>query len=109
MTATQFPWEALFYVHVFVSRGRQLCSLFYPVRQLHHVCHVDAEEDVRNLRQFRPGLDPPPVALLFLCTERALHRCRPKPGKFLSDKVFPIYYTLSKLSTKSCGQHYQQL
>ena len=36
------PLKAHFYVHVFVSGGRQLCSLLYPVRQLHHVCRVDA-------------------------------------------------------------------
>ena len=60
MTEAQFPWEALFYVHVFVSGVRQLCSLLYPVRQLHHVCRVDAEEDVQYFRQLRPGLDPPP-------------------------------------------------
>ena len=41
-----------------------------------------------SFRQLRPGLDPPQVVVLFLCSERALHRCRPHPGKFLSDKVF---------------------
>ena len=82
--------KAHFYVQIFVSGGRQLCSLLYPVRQLHHVCRVDAEESVQDFRQLRPGLDPPQVALLFLCAERALHRCRPHPGKFLSDKVFSL-------------------
>jgi len=33
-------------VHVFISSSRQLHPLLYPVRQLHHVCRVDAEEDV---------------------------------------------------------------
>lgn len=42
---------ALFYVHVFVSLGHQLYSLFYLVRQLHHVCRVEAEEDVQDFRQ----------------------------------------------------------
>lgn len=80
--------KALFHVHIFVSGGRQLCSLLYPVCQLHHVRRVDAEEDVQDFRQLRPGLDPPQVVVLLLCAERALHRCRPHPGKFLSDKVF---------------------
>ena len=48
--------KALFHVHVFVSGGRQLCSLLYPFCQLHHVCRVDAEEDVQDFRQLRPGL-----------------------------------------------------
>ena len=82
--------KALFYVHVFVSGGRQVCSLFYSVRLLHHVCRVDAEEDVQDYRQLRPGLDSPQVVVLFLFAERALHRCRPHPGKFLSDKVFSL-------------------
>ena len=82
--------KILFFVHVFVSGGRQLCSLFYPVRQLHYVCRVDAEEDVQDFLQLLPGLDSPQVVVLFLCAERALHRCRPHPGKFLSDKVFSL-------------------
>ena len=44
----------------FVSGGRQLCSLLYPVRQLHLVCRMNAEEDERDFRQLRPGLDSPP-------------------------------------------------
>ena len=67
-----------------------MCSMLNPVRQLQHVCRVDAEEDVQAFRQLHPGLDPPQVVLLFLCAERALHRSRPHPGKFLSDKVFPL-------------------
>ena len=58
--------KAHFYVHFFASGGRQLCSLRYPVCQLHHVCRVDAEEDVQDFRQLRPGLDPPQVVVLFL-------------------------------------------
>ena len=65
-----------------------MCSLLYPVCQLHHVCCVDAEEDVQDFRQLRTGLDSPQVVVFFLCAERALHRCRPHPGKFLSDNVF---------------------
>ena len=49
------PLKALFYVYIFVSGGRQLCSLFYPVCQLHHVCRVDAEEDVQDA-QFQSTL-----------------------------------------------------
>ena len=87
--------RVLFYVHVFVSCNRQLCSLLYstllyPVCQLHHVCHVDAEEEVQDFRQLRPALDSLQVVVLFMCSERALHHCRPHPGKFLSDKVFLI-------------------
>ena len=84
------PVKAHSDVHVFVSGKRQLCSLLYPVRQLHHVCRVDAEEDVQDFRQLRPSLDPPQFVVLFLCAERALHRGRPHPSKFLSDKVFLI-------------------
>ena len=64
--------KALFYVHIFVSGNHQLCSLLYPVRQLHHVCRVDAEEDVQDFRQLRLNLDPPQVVVLFLCAELAL-------------------------------------
>ena len=56
MTEAQFPLKALFYVHIFVSGGRQL----------HHVCRVDAEEDVQDFRQLRPGLDSPQVVVLFM-------------------------------------------
>ena len=58
--------KAHFHVHFFASGGRQLCSLLYPVCQLHHVCRVDAEEDVHDFRQLRPGLDPPQAVVLFL-------------------------------------------
>ena len=34
------PLKAHFYVHVFVSGNLKLCSLLYPVCQLHHVCRV---------------------------------------------------------------------
>ena len=60
-------------------------------------CRVDAEEDVQDFRLLRPGLDPLQVVVLFLCAERALHRCRPHPGKFLSDKVFPFFSSLNGL------------
>ena len=82
--------KAHFYVHIFVSGNHQMCSLLYSVGKLHHVYRVNAEEDVQDFRQLRPGLDPPQVVVLLLCAERALHRCRPHPGKFLSDKVFLI-------------------
>lgn len=55
--------------------------LFYPVRQLDHVCRVDAEEDVKDFRPLRPGLDPPEIVVIFLCPERAFHRSRPHSGK----------------------------
>ena len=37
----------------------------YPVRQLHHVCRVYAEEDVQDFRQLRPDLDSPQVVVLY--------------------------------------------
>ena len=80
--------KALFYVHMFVSGNHQMYSLLYSVLQLHHVCRVNAEEDVQDFRLLRPGLDPAQVIVLFLCSERDLHRGRPHPGKLLSDKVF---------------------
>ena len=45
------PVKAHSYVHLFVSGNHQLCSLLYAVRQLHHVCRVDAEEDVQDFGQ----------------------------------------------------------
>ena len=36
-----------------------LSALLYPVRQLHRVCRVYAEEDVQDFRQLRPSLDAP--------------------------------------------------
>ena len=60
-------------------------------RQLDHVCHVDAEEDVQDFRPLSPGLDPPEIVVLFPCPERAFHRSRPHSGKYLSDKVFLLF------------------
>ena len=45
--------------------SRQTRPLFYPARQLHHVCRVDAEEDVKDFRPLRPGLDPSEIVVLF--------------------------------------------
>ena len=70
MTEAEFPLKALFYVHIFVSVGCQLCYLLYPVCQLHHVCRVDAEEDVQDFRQLRPGLDSPQVVVLLLTSPK---------------------------------------
>ena len=61
--------KALFYVHVFVSGNNQMCSLLYSAFQLHHVCRMNAEEDVQDFRQLRPGLDSPEVVVLFLRAE----------------------------------------
>ena len=44
--------------------------MLYPVCQLHHVCRVDAEEDVQDFRQLRPGLDPPQVVVLLLTSPK---------------------------------------
>lgn len=75
-----------------MSGSRRTRPLFYPVRQLHHVCRVDAEEDVKDFRPLRPGLDPPEIVVLFLCPERAFHcsSC-PHSGKLLSNKVFLLF------------------
>lgn len=62
--------------------SRQTRPLFYPVRQLHHVCRVDAEEDLKDFRPLRSCLDPPEIVVLFLCPERAFHRSRPHSDKF---------------------------
>lgn len=74
-----------------MSGSHQTRPLFYPVRQLHHVCRVDAEEDVQDFRPLRPGLDPSEIVGLFLCPERAFYRSCPHSGKFLSDKVFLLF------------------
>ena len=51
MIEAQFPCKALFDVHIFVSDKRQMCSLLYPAYHVHHICRMDAEEDVQDLRQ----------------------------------------------------------
>ncbi len=50
ITEAQFPRESTFLCAYFISGKRLLCSLLYPVRQLHHVCRVDADEDVQDFR-----------------------------------------------------------
>ena len=62
--------KALFYMHVFASGSRQLYSLLYPVRQLHHVCRVNAEEDVQDFSQLRTGIDPPQVVGILLTSPK---------------------------------------
>lgn len=49
---------------------------------MHHVCRVDAEEDVQDFRPLCPGLDPSEIIVLILCLERAFHRSRHYSGKF---------------------------
>ena len=49
-----------------MSGSRQTSPLFYPIRQLHHVCRVDAADDVQAFRPLRPGLDPPEIVVLLL-------------------------------------------
>ena len=46
------------------------------------VYHVDAEEDVKDFRPLRPGLEPPETVVPFLCPERAFHRSLPHSDKF---------------------------
>ena len=74
-----------------MSGSHQTSPLFYPVRQLDHVCRVDAEEDVQDFRPLRPGLDPSEIVVLFLGPERAFHRSCPHSGNLLSDKVFLLF------------------
>ena len=60
---------AHFYVRFSFQKAAScaLCSaLLYSVRQLHHVCRVNAEEDIQDFRQLRPGLDSPQVVVLFI-------------------------------------------
>ena len=76
------PTRAPHWPQVSVSGSRQTRPLFYPVRRLHHVCRVDAEEDVQDFRPLRPGLDPSEIIVLILCLERAFHRSRHHSGKF---------------------------
>ena len=85
------PTRVPHWLQVSVSGSRQTRPLFYPVRQLHHVCRVDAEEEVKDFRPLRPGLDPPETVVFFLCPERAFHRSRPHSVKLLSDKVFLLF------------------
>ena len=74
-----------------MSSSSQTRPLFYPVRQQNYICRVDAEEDVKDFRPLRPGLDSPEIVVLLLCPERAFHRSRPRSGKFLSDKVCHLF------------------
>ncbi len=54
---------------------------------------MDAEEDIQDFRPLRPGLDPPEIVVLFLCSELAFHLSRLHSGKFLSDKVFLFFFS----------------
>ena len=65
-----------------MSGSRQTRPLFYPVRQLNHVCRMDAEEDVKDFRPPRPGLAPSEIVVFFLCPERAFHYRLYQSGKF---------------------------
>ena len=91
MARIQFPLMNSTLTQVFASDNRQTRALFYPVHQLHHVCSVDTEENVKDFRPLYPGLDPSEIVVLSLCSERAIHRSRPHSGKFLSDKVVLIF------------------
>ena len=82
------PRKAQLHLRVFALGSFQQSPLLYPFLQLYHVRRVDAEEDIQDFCQFRSGLDSLQVIMLFLRTERSLHRCRPHSGKFLPDKVF---------------------
>lgn len=67
MAWIQFPHKSFALTASFTSGSRQTRPLFYPVRQLDHVCRVDAEEDIQDFRPLRPGPDPPEIVVLFLC------------------------------------------
>lgn len=81
MARMQFPHKSSALTAISVSGSRQTLPLFYSVSQLHHVCRVDAEEDVKDFRPLCPGLDPSEIIVLFLYPERAFHRSRPHSGK----------------------------
>ena len=87
------PARTPHWLHVSASGDHRLGSLFYSVRQLHYIYHVDAEEDVQDFCPLCPGLDPSESVVLFLCPERAFHRGSPHSGKFLSDKVFLLFFS----------------
>ena len=53
------PTRAPHWLQVSVSGSRQTHPLFYPVRQLNHVCRVDAEEDIQDFRPLRPSPKTP--------------------------------------------------
>ena len=78
----QFPHKSSALTAISVSGSRQTPPLFYSVSQLHHVCRVDAEEDVKDFRPLCPGLDPSEIIVLFLYPERAFHRSLPHSDKF---------------------------
>lgn len=103
MARVKFYTRAPHCLIVSVSISHQTHPLFYHIRQLHHVCRVDAEEDVKDFRPLRPGLDSQEIVVLFLCLERAFHRSRPHSGKFLSDKVF-LLFLLSGRATSFYGR-----
>ena len=99
MARIQFPHRSSALTASFSVRHRQTSPLSYPVRQRDHVCRVDAEEDVTDFRQLRPGLDPSEIVVLFLGPERATHRSRPHSGKFLSDKVFLLLLLTERMAS----------
>ena len=87
--------KALLYVHIFVSGNHQMCSLLYSVCQLHHVCRVDAEEDVQDFRLLCPGLDPPQVVVLFLYAERASIALALTLASSCLTRSFPFFSSLN--------------
>ena len=69
---------------------------------------MDAEEDVKDFRPPRPGLDPPEIVVLFLCPERAFHRSRPHSGKLLSDKVYFLQMgRYGEFSEQACRNNFE--
>ena len=52
-----FPTGASHWLQVSASGGRQTRPSFYPVRQIHHVYSVDAEEGIQDFRPLRPDPD----------------------------------------------------
>ena len=57
--------------------------------ECHHVCSVNAEEDVEDFRppSPSPSLNPSEIVVLLLRPKRAFHCGSPHPGELLPDKV----------------------
>ena len=79
--------KTLFHVHVFrfrQSTDGAFCSILSASCTTFSVC---MQKKMTGFPSASSGPCPPQVVMFFLSAERALHRCRPYPGKFLSNMV----------------------
>ena len=90
MTEAQFPCESTFPCACFRFKRPPIVLYAQSCPPAATRLPCECQRRCTWFRQLRPGLDPPQVVVHFLCAARALHRCRPHRGKFLSDKVFPF-------------------